>query len=98
MGGHVSGAHYKPAVTLAVFMRGKLPARDVAPYMLSHLLGAIAAALTSHFITGATFAPAPGATASVTQALLIEARFTFALALVVLNVATSRRWCRARAG
>jgi len=91
MGGHVSGAHYNPAVTLAVFMRGKLPARDVVPYMISQLFGAIVAALTSHFITGATFAPAPGATATVTQALLIETLFTFALALVVLNVATSRK-------
>ncbi|MEO7999312.1 MAG: MIP/aquaporin family protein [Gemmatimonadaceae bacterium] len=91
MGGHVSGAHYNPAVTLAVWMRGKLPARDVAPYMISQLLGAIAAALTSHFITGTTFAPAPGPTATIPQALLIEVLFTFALALVVLNVATSRK-------
>src|SRR5450432_1490454 len=38
MGGHVSGAHYNPAVTLAVWMRGKLPARDVVPYWIAQLL------------------------------------------------------------
>ena len=90
-GGHVSGAHYNPAVTLAVWMRGKIPASDVAPYMLSQLIGAIAAAFVSYIITGATFAPAPGASVSVGVALLVEALFTFALALVVLNVATSRK-------
>ena len=43
-GGHVSGAHYNPAVTTAVFLRGRLPAADVAPYMAAQLLGAAAAA------------------------------------------------------
>lgn len=91
MGGHVSGAHYNPAVTLAVFMRGKLPGRDVAPYMIFQLLGSMAAAFTSHVITGTTFAPACSPTTTIPIALLIEALFTFALALVVLNVATSRK-------
>src|SRR6187549_3393986 len=43
-GGHVSGAHYNPAVTLAVFMRGKTPARDLLPYMVAQLTAAAAAA------------------------------------------------------
>ena len=47
-GGHVSGAHYNPAVTLGVFMRGKLPASDVEPYMVAQLAGAaVAASLSS---------------------------------------------------
>src|SRR5262245_42643042 len=42
-GGHISGAHYNPAVTLAVWMRGKCPTSDVAPYMVAQFLGAFLA-------------------------------------------------------
>jgi aquaporin Z len=90
MGGHVSGAHYNPAVTLAVFLRGKLPAKDVLLYMASQFLGGIAGAYVAQMILGQTFAPTPGGTATTFTTLLTEAIFTFLLALVVLNVATSR--------
>ena len=89
MGGHVSGAHYNPAVSLAVLMRGKMETRDLVPYFVSQILGAFAAGCVVYHVTGKTFAPAPSATASVTGALLVELLFTFALALVVLNVATA---------
>src|ERR1043165_287463 len=52
MGGHVSGAHYNPAVTLAVFMRGKLPASQVLPYWIAQLVGAILAAVMVYLILG----------------------------------------------
>jgi len=91
MGGHISGAHYNPAVTLAIAMRGRLPAAEVVPYWISQLLGALAAAFMAHVVTGSTFAPAPGEGVSGIQALLVEFLFTFALASVVLNVATHRR-------
>ena len=89
MGGHISGAHYNPAVTLAVWMRGALPKADVLPYMAAQLLGAVLAAIAVLVISGETFAPAPGGGANAFQALLGEALVTFALALVVLNVATA---------
>ena len=44
-GGHISGGHYNPAVTLGVWLRGKCEAKDVAPYMMFQVLGAILAAL-----------------------------------------------------
>src|SRR5437879_464097 len=44
-GGHISGAHYNPAVTLGVWMRGKCEGKDVAGYMCSQIAGAVAAAL-----------------------------------------------------
>lgn len=91
MGGHISGAHYNPAITLAVWIRGKLATRDVAPYVIAQLLGATLAAYTSYVLTARTFAPRPGQTASIGQAMLVELLFTFALAIVVLNVATSRK-------
>ena len=91
MGGHISGAHYNPAVTLAVYLRGKVPAGDVLPYVLAQCGGSVLAALAVYVILGRTFAPAPAAGASVVAALLVEFLFTFALALVVLNVATSKK-------
>ena len=48
-GGHVSGAHYNPAVTLGVFLRGRCPAGDVLPYMAGQLAGAGLAACTVKF-------------------------------------------------
>ena len=91
MGGHISGAHYNPAVTLAVWMRGKLPASQVLPYWAAQVLGSLAAAFFVDVLTGRTFAPAPGTWAGPLQALLAEFLFTFALALVVLNVATAKQ-------
>lgn len=91
MGGHVSGAHYNPAVSLAAVIRGALPAADYAGYAVSQILGATVAAYLVNLITGQTFAPAPGANVTTTGALLVEFLFTFALTLVVLNVATSKK-------
>ena len=92
MGGHVSGGHYNPAVSLAVFLRGKMKsAGELGAYILSQFLGAVAAALTVRIILGRTFAPSPGDGVSMTSALLVEFLFTFALALVVLNSAASAR-------
>jgi aquaporin Z len=88
MGGHVSGAHYNPAVTIAVRLRGAIEKSEVVPYIAAQLVGAVVASMTVLVLTGATFAPAPGADAGVGQVLLAEAIVTFALALVVLNVAT----------
>ncbi len=90
MGGHISGAHYNPAVTIAVYLRGAMEKRDILPYIGAQLLGAWLAASAVHLITGETFAPAPGADYGAIQALLSEIIVTFALVLVILNVATSK--------
>jgi aquaporin Z len=89
MGGHVSGGHYNPAVTLAVLLRGKLQGRDVLPYMAAQVLGALCAAAVVYVVVGQTFAPAPGQGASRVGALLIEVLYTTALCLVVLHSATA---------
>jgi aquaporin Z len=90
MGGHVSGAHYNPAVTVALLLRSKLAPRDGAPYLVAQLLGATLAAWAVYLLVGQTFAPAPGPGASTGQAFLAEALFTFALVLVIMNVATAK--------
>src|SRR5712691_11809565 len=51
-GGHVSGAHYNPAVTLGVWMRGRCATADVVPYWLAQIAGAVLAALAVRFLTG----------------------------------------------
>ena len=91
MGGHVSGAHYNPAVSLAAVIRGALPASEFVPYVVSQVLGATVAAFVVNLITGQTFAPSPSANASTMAVLLVEILYTFALALVVLNVATAKK-------
>jgi len=87
-GGHVSGAHYNPAVTLAVFLRGKCSVNDVIPYMVTQVVAVSAAAFVVMFLKGAPAAE-PG-DVDVTKALVAEFLFTFALAYVVLNVATAK--------
>ena len=87
-GGHISGAHYNPAVTLAVFLRGKCDAKEVFPYWVSQLLGASAAAAAAMFLTGKSGDAA--AIKDIPQAFLAEFLFTFALAYVVLNAATAK--------
>lgn len=86
-GGHISGAHYNPAVTLAVLIRGKLSAADVVPYIVAQLLAAAAAATVVKFLrAGVDVTPM---VPKVGPALLAEFLFTFALVYVVLNAATA---------
>jgi len=88
-GGHISGGHYNPAVTLAVWMRGKCDTKDVAPYMVSQILGGVIAALVVKFCKPGAVITA--ATPDVARAVLNELLFTFALCYVVLNTATSQK-------
>jgi len=89
MGGHISGGHYNPAVSLAVYLRGKLQARDLVAYWVSQFAGALLAAGVVYLTLGATFPAAPGAGVSFGTAVLIELIYTFALCIVVLHTATT---------
>lgn len=88
-GGPISGAHYNPAVTLAVFLRGKCAAKDVLPYMLTQLVAAASAAQLVLFLKNG--AAVKEMSPDVVRAVLVEIVGTFALATVVLNVATSQK-------
>ena len=87
-GGHISGGHYNPAVTLGIFIRGKLQSADVVPYWIAQLAGAAVAALLVNKVLRAGVAVTPIAL-HVGPALLAEFLFTFALVYVVLNAATA---------
>ena len=88
-GGHISGAHYNPAVTLGVWMRGKCETKEVPFYMLAQVLGASLASLLVLKIKGNSLIVA--ATLNNLNVLIAELIFTFALVYVVLNVATSKK-------
>ncbi len=87
-GGHVSGAHFNPAVTLAVFLRGKCDKSDVVPYWVAQLAAGAVAGLVVNFLLGSRVAM-PALHGTVPSAI-VEFLFTFALAWVVLNVATAK--------
>jgi len=87
-GGHISGAHYNPAVTLAVWIRGRCSSKDVVPYWLAQFIAALVAALVLNSLRGER-AAAP-MKLQTSSALVAEFLYTFALAYVVLNVATAK--------
>jgi aquaporin Z len=87
-GGHISGAHYNPAVTVGMVIRGKLKAHDVIPYWVAQFAAAVVAALVVTKLLRAGIAVAP-ITPKVGPALLAEFLFSFALVYVVLNTATA---------
>lgn len=90
IGTSVSGAHYNPAATLAIWVRGACTTAQVIPYMVFQIIGAFLAAIAAQFLTGDRFAPTVAYTASIPQALLAEFLYTFALCSVILTLATAR--------
>jgi len=87
-GGHISGGHFNPAVTLGVWVRGKCPTSDVVPYCVAQFVAAVVAALVLNYLKGDASAKPlvlkPG------PALVAEFLYTFALVYVVLNSATAK--------
>lgn len=102
-GGHISGGHYNPAVTLGVFLRGRVGAKDAVPYIIAQLVGAALAIIAAKALypeqaTALAAAAEAAAAAGVVVAcpavlpiILAEFFFTFALVYVVLNSATAKR-------
>ncbi|PWU14761.1 MAG: porin [Verrucomicrobia bacterium] len=92
-GGHLSGGHFNPAVSLAVWLRGRCSTADLIPYWLAQFAAAaLAAAVLKYLRMGAPPSEIKlrDLLGGVGPALLAEFLFTFALAYVVLNVATAK--------
>lgn len=97
-GGHYSGGHYNPAVTLGVTLRGKMTWAEAIPYMVAQVIGAVVAAGLVLYIKG-SYTPGSGPPytppakageyAMIAQAVG-DFLFTFALVYVVLNSATAK--------
>jgi aquaporin Z len=91
-GGHISGGHFNPAVSLGVFLRGKLSLKDLIPYWVAQAAAAVIAGLFAVFVIQHRMVPTNAITGGHAKfaALIAELLFTFALVYVVLNVATSK--------
>ena len=88
-GGHVSGAHYNPAVTVAVWIRGKIGSGEIVPYVAAQTAGGALGAVAALFLKGnPEVSPME---VSLVPALLAELLFTFALCFVILEVANSKK-------
>jgi aquaporin Z len=90
--GEKSGAHLNPAVTLAFFINGNFPGKDVPYYIMSQLAGALVASLVLKFlfpgsVTLGNCFPA----GSALQSFVLEFILTFLLMLVIVNVATGSK-------
>ncbi len=100
-GGHISGGHYNPAVSLGALLRGRLSAKDFVPYLISQLVGAALAVIAAKALfpaeansiaiaIEASKSVVPAASPALLPIFLAEFLFTFALVYVVLNVATAK--------
>ena len=91
-GGHISGGHYNPAVTLGVWLRGKCDCKDVVPYWITQLVAALVAALIIGIIysKSSVLNVGAGGDVKVMPAILAEFIGAFALVWVVLNTATAK--------
>lgn len=86
-GGHVSGGHFNPAVSTAVFLRGRMAANEFVSYVVTQIVAAVLAGFVVRYVGGRE----PHlAVASAGKMLVAEFLFTFALAWVVLHTATAR--------
>jgi aquaporin Z len=91
-GGHISGGHYNPAVTMAVLLRGRIQIGEAIAYWIAQFAAGVLAGAVSHAVVNpATVRTLTLAGHAFTAAALAELLFTFALCWVVLNVATSRQ-------
>jgi aquaporin Z len=90
MGGHVSGAHYNPAVTFGLFLRGVINPSAMGLYWVTQLAAGMLAFWFAYLLSGHSPGIHPGAGVYWYSALAAEVAFTAALVLVVLNVAATR--------
>jgi len=101
--GHVSGGHFNPAVTVGLFSAGRIPAKEIAPYLIAQLVGAIAGAgvlfliasgkagfdVSAGFASNGYGAHSPGGY-TLTAALLCELVLTFFFLIVILGATDER--------
>tara|TARA_B100000401_G_scaffold231035_1_gene156376 strand:- start:52 stop:666 length:615 start_codon:yes stop_codon:yes gene_type:complete len=91
MGGHISGAHYNPAVTISILCKKLIEVKEAINYILAQLIASFLAALLVFYIDDNLMHVVPNTSYSSLQIILSELIFTFLLVLVILNVATNKK-------
>ena len=89
--GNISGAQFNPAVSLGIFIRGKMSASEMMQYMVVQIVAATAASYFIYLITHKTFAPVPMNGINILKPLAVEMLCTFGLMTVILAVATTKK-------
>lgn len=95
--GHISGAHFNPAVTIAFSVVGKFSKHQVIPYIASQLLGALCASAVLRLLfgnvydMGGIFPVLPAGRNLIATSFIMEFVFTFLLMFVIISVATDSR-------
>jgi aquaporin Z len=90
-GGHISGGHYNPAVTIAALVRGRIGLPDAIGYWVAQLVGGLLAAAIARWVVHPTQVHTVTLAGHLLlAAFVVELLFTFALCYVVLNVVTSK--------
>jgi aquaporin Z len=91
-GYHISGGHFNPAVSLAVYLRGKLDAGDLLPYMVAQFLGGTLAAMLAGFLLGSLGTPeATPKDLTAAPSLIAEVLGTIFFVYVFLNVTSVKK-------
>lgn len=91
-GGHISGSHFNPAISLAVYLRGKLNAGDLLPYMVGQFMGSVLAVMLAGFLLGSNEVEEPPMKElDIIPALIAELLGTILCVFVYLNMFTTRR-------
>lgn len=98
--GHVSGAHFNPAVTVAFAATGHFPWSRVGTYLIAQIVGASVGAFVLHWLFGEVHSVTTRVAAGLTlgEAFLVEALATAFLAFTIIGVATDRRAAPGAAG
>lgn len=91
--GDISGAHINPAVTMAFWLSGRFPLKEVGPYVIAQIIGSVAACALLWFLfpTDSTFLGATLVSDTVMQSFVLEVAITFLLMLIIIMVATGSK-------
>ncbi len=90
IGGHISGGHYNPAVSLGVAACGRLDRQELIHYIIAQVLGGFAAYFLVASLFGQVLMPHPSV--AMLPAFLIEVLLAFVFVLVVLTVAVYKKF------
>jgi len=87
--GNISGAHFNPAVTIAFYFSGRFPAKEILPYILAQIIGALIGSGVLRFLfpEDTTYCGATLPAGSDMQSFVMEFILTFLLMLTIIHVA-----------